>query len=442
MKHFKPLMLLIVPLMLGGCIKRGQKQAVPTEGKVNVHIKSLVGGSDDDPGKEVSINFADSYFNNSATEFSNELKMLSFGASIAASKEETATEFYATMGFDNFVAHYPEPGEDTIGYAFAHKSIGKKVDLVSLSIRGFEYKTEWANNITIGKEGNHAGFEACAEEILGSMVDYLDAYKKHTVKLWVSGYSRAGGVANVLASKLMSDNSPVQTNQDNLFVYTYEAPRGLTEANAIHYENVFNMINEGDIVAKIAPEAYGLYRCGKDVIINSGKDVDALTKAFDPNTKMPAFTPSADQYADEQQFCNYLLNKLLEETEDETASISTREAFVDNYQQHLSYVIGLFFSLPDATVNKIKDKFKSLGMFDIIGLLAEDGLYNFLHPILDEDEIPYQAEKLQPACNGLVKLVTAKIELALTIYTSEGAKNNAIRSLYLHSPETVYVLMK
>lgn len=438
MKIRNLLFLLVLPAMLISCNKEPE---VPTKGTVTVGMDAFV-NKEREEEYQVTFNFDDEYFNGSAKTYSDNMKLLSFGCALASANGDKATNFYNTLGFDTLQKNYPATSPTTVGYVFAHKKINN-YELVSIAIRGFDYEQEWANNFQIGLEGNHKGFDDRANEVLSSLKTYLNNYSGKDIKLWLTGFSRGGAIANVLASKVLNSSSGINVSQDNFFVYTFEAPRGLTIQNAIEYENVFNLINDCDLITEVPPEEYGLYRCGKDVVYNTDKDVDALVHTFDEGITLPSFTPSEENYTTHHEFTEYVMGQILAEKEDSTASLATRELFYNNYQTHVSYLMQLYFTLPEATINKITDSFKELSGLEIILLLGDpEGIYNFLKPILEEDQIAFDDEALHAACVAAQKLVTSQMALVLLAYSSEDFLNNLKRTIYMHGPEVVYALIK
>ena len=71
-------------------------------------------------------------------------------------------------------------------------------------------------------------------------------------------------------------------------------------------------------------------------------------------------------------------------------------------------------------------------------LLLTDGFYNFLKPILDEDNVTYDDESLQASCATLQKFLVNNP----TILTSFMSNSNLTRIISMHSPEVTYVLLK
>lgn len=453
MKHSKLLLIGIIPLLLAGCGSEGDTSTstIPGPDTSKGTVKAKLNGSlnpDRSSGYDLTFDFDDAYFDNNAKIENENLKLLSFASSMSSAKESLVTYFYTSMFYDNpQVSGYDVIDENSIGYCLAHKSI-KDYELVSISIRGLDYKQEWASNFKIGKSGNHLGFEEKATEIYDSLKTYLAPYSQKEIKLWISGYSRGGGVGNVLASLLLKEKTEINVKSENLFVYTFEAPRGLSEENAIEYQNVFNYVNSDDPVPLLAPVEYGLYRCGKDIFINENKDVEQALYSFDEGIVLPSFTPSEGNYVDQKGFNNFIFAGLLKDTEDPLTNLNTRETFVDNYQDNIGHLIGFYFTLSSNTTNKIMARLQALEGYDYFVLLSDGGIYKFLKPILDEDEVPYDSEKLEPACQSMNKLLQAKFSLLVhfidtsTLSINQAAVNNMMRAIDMHLPETVYALIK
>ena len=73
-----------------------------------------------------------------------------------------------------------------------------------------------------------------------------------------------------------------------------------------------------------------------------------------------------------------------------------------------------------------------------IMIMSDDGFYNFLKPILDEDEVTYDDDSLRASCATLQKFLANNG----TILASFMANSNLTRIISMHSPEVTYVLLK
>lgn len=426
----------------------------PTKGVVTFRLGSKA--SETPKGYFLSFNHDNEYFTNSAKVLNNDLKELSYGAALCNVTAKSGEYFYTAMGYEDYLSEgYDEESLDKVSYSIAHKNIGD-YDLVALSIRGQNYGTEWANNFVIGKEGNHKGFDECANKIYDILKEYISNHSTSNFKLWVNGYSRGAGIANVLASKLLKERNEIEISQDNLFVYTYEAPKALTLENAVAYENVFNFVTEKDFITNLAPSKYELYRCGVDISIDEGKDIDECFAKFDPEVTLPKFTPvtseesSSFYYASEEELVDKLMDVLVEDVKlDVEHKISTRELYADTFEEEIAYFFEVFMSLDDDTLADIVAKALALKMSDIFGMITtKSGIYDFIAPILSEHEYPYDEEKLTATCDAARDLIQSKVSFLIsnfadlsTMSIKQSRVDSVMRCAYIHYPEVIYSLV-
>lgn len=453
---FKSLIpLVIVPFVLSGCNNSQDKNKDKNTKEKGVVTLELEGTANPDRKKpyKLSFNYDNAYFNHPATQFDDDLKLLSFAGSCASKDLETADYFFSKMFFDNPHSHgYDIPtSEDTIGYYFAHKTIDDS-DLIAVSIRGYNYGKEWANNCTIGATGNHAGFTLRASEIFEDLDSYVTEMtgEDRTTKIWLTGYSRAGGIANVLADKLMADGGDFITG-NNLFVYTFEAPAGIATENIVEYPNVFNIINSCDLVTKIPPVQYGFGRCGVDVDIYN-EDWENMVYKFDAGIDFPRFHSKSNSYTSESEFVDFFLNLLLAKPDEsyETYSLESRETYVNVFEDNIAYFMSFYFSLTNEEVEILKGAFNGLDSSAFLtAFYTVDGLYNLLKPTLDENEIEYDETKLKYALEVLRRYLIGHSSLMLELINADifnpGINQNTIdnlqRILAMHYPEVTYSLI-
>ena len=110
-----------------------------------------------------------------------------------------------------------------------------------------------------------------ADELLGSLAAYLaqggPAKAGETVKFFITGHSRGGAAANLLAARL-ADSGLVK--KEDVFCYTFAAPAVSVEAAEEGYENIFNIVNETDLVTQVPLSAWGYRRYGVDKPLPTG----------------------------------------------------------------------------------------------------------------------------------------------------------------------------
>ncbi|MBQ7158137.1 MAG: hypothetical protein IJS09_01750 [Treponema sp.] len=398
-----------------------------------------------------------SHFKKDATTFNKELALLSFDAARATGDKTEAEAFFTeNLHFDTFLAsedYDAPPSANSIGFVFAHTKLGDN-DLIAIMVRGFNYGAEWASNFRMGKKGNHAGFASAAEKIYAELLEYTQKHFHDTkLKFWISGYSRGGGVANVLAHFILS-REDFDILQKNMYVYTLEAPQGLTEENALPYPNVFNIINSADLVPHVAPNDYGLYRCGNDVDIYTS---EADTYMREAEKELAPFTPIRTEDStwffkadSEQEFLAGLLIKIMEAQPDGFPSFATREKYANTVQDHMCYLFELFMNISSEERKALLDAFK--GFFQALYseqadslsgslqmIMQTTGLYGKMISILTSDTITYDDAKLQKAFMAIVQLALTKKDVVAGCMTYA---DNLKRLGQMHEPATTRILLE
>ena len=427
-------------LLLTGCNKKtssSSSEEITAEGKVTVNIPSMNTGAKSG-GYDVTLNWSDELFLKDAKKYDKDLSLLSYGASMSTISGSVATKFFQDMSYDHIevsASYQSEPTKDSVRYVMAHKVISD-YDLVALSVNGLNYGAEWANNLTIGEEGNHEGFAARVSEIETALQGYIKQNTSKRLKLWFNGYSRGAGISNLLTNDILR-NDLISVAQENMFVYTFEAPRGVETTIASPWENVHNIMNSADIVTYIAPEAYGLSRCGNDIDIYD-PNVSSLMKSFDSNIDLAEFVPNEGYWEKDQDVIDFCIKSLLTKA-DENNSLDTREMFVKNYQEDLGYAIGIVFRLSAPAMDEIKATVSQMSFSELFGLLDGEALCEFLKPFLDKYNVSCDATKLRAACDTLVKLVTGPGTFLLLMLI--GNNNPLGRVLAMHYTDTVWVLL-
>lgn len=404
--------------------------------KFSYKMEALLKGSEEP--YRIYVDYDDAYFLKDAEVYDKDLSSLSFGMAISATYEEWALDFFEHCQFIDIHSHNlnEEPTAYTLGYTFAHKTIGDS-ELFAVAIRGHEYKQEWQNNFLIGEEGDHEGFLHRANDVYLLLNDYIsEHHNNRTIKLWISGYSRAGGISDLLTSLIFKGND-INVTAKNMFVYTFEAPASLCEENAIKYKNVHNIINSADLITYIPPTQYGLYRDGEDVEIYDA-NVSSIVHAWDNDINIPVFTSTMGATND-IEFVQYVLSSIFDYDGDAGKTAKTRAEYVANYQSGLSYSIGLIFAMNPSTRTQMMNNLMTnyLVFLDLSG----QSMANFLKTYLDMDHLSYNNSELVSACAVLVKAFGSIFSGLISLYMSDAGKNDMQRILNMHYPEVTYCLL-
>lgn len=433
-------------LALSGCSKKDDKkdpEPTPKYDKVTVRIGSSISTVNDH--YDLEFEYGDDFFSRDAKKYDKQLSLLSFGNSIASSSKEENIKFYTTLGFKDITSYDYDvtPSEDTIGHFFAHKKIGNS-ELFAVNFRGFEYGGEWVNNFIIGKTGDHEGFSIRANEVYAELKEYITQMStSESLKLWINGYSRGGALSGVLSHLILSGGE-INVSQNNMYVYTFEAPTSLTEEHAIAYKNVHNVINSNDLITNVPPHQYELKRCGVDHEIYS-ENLSSIVKKFDSSINIPAFAtfnPGSGVVHSDAEFLDAILASIFDYTNsDETLVANDRDHYVDNYQTGLSHFIGYIFMLSPVTRSMFLSAFKSNA-----GTLVSDTtgtqLKDFIKPYLDSDGISYNETVLLSDCATVCKAaLSILLKVVIGIGLSTDYQNNLMRLVQVHYPEVEYALI-
>ncbi len=246
--------------------------------------------------------YSDSYFSESAYVYNQSLATMSLCLALSAfgsneggmssdrydpvymNKAKNAVDLLGQIGFEDIEANYDftvKPDTDSIGLVMGHKSIvvdGEEYTLITVAARGGGYEAEWAGNFTIGAFGRHEGFAIACEKAYWQIVSYIENCGiriKPNIKLWLTGFSRAGAAMNLLAGRLTDDISIAERHftEADLYDYCFEPPMGALEDRTLReekqdagymYANIHNIVNPGDLVPKVAPAAWEFDRYGTD----------------------------------------------------------------------------------------------------------------------------------------------------------------------------------
>ncbi len=218
--------------------------------------------------------YSDDYFSGNSYVYRKDLAAMSirmamsaFGQGKGAGPAGILDLFYK-LGFTytKESVHYPEPTADSIGYAIGSKSLGSRT-LVAVAIRGGSYGAEWASNMTLGNTDEHQGFHDAGRQVYEGIREYLKQFDNRTVALWITGYSRAAAVANVTGhlvnEGIAAGELPASLGTGAVYTYCFECPATVVPKEPVAADaNIFSVVNDLDIVTRLAPREWGYDRYG------------------------------------------------------------------------------------------------------------------------------------------------------------------------------------
>lgn len=411
----------------------------PVESDVNVQAISDVSTP-----HTLHVSLSKEMFKEDSTVFNKELALYTLGASLATDTKEQITQFYKNCKFDHIElseSYNVEPTTTSIGYAFAHINLDG-IELVSATIRSAGYKREWADNVNLGLSGEHTGFALRADTVYDALESYMNKnnFISEKTKLLVGGYSRGAGVVNLLGKRI--DDKNKLGKLENIYIYGIATPQGATEKG--NYKNIFNVISRGDLISAIAPTQYGFTRYGQDIDVYTSK-LDELMQEFDPDYNFPQFNDKIRSLAkDDASLVKYIIDGMVNyeaTSEGDPLPVHTREDFYNNYQDTISYLMSIIFGLKDETFARIINRFGNLSLGEVLVLISEDGLYEFLKPYIDEDNIEYDSEYLKESLNKIIRFLLGPGVVVANVLLL-GSTSSLMRMMNQHYGEVYYVILK
>lgn len=234
--------------------------------------------------------YDDSYFDHPTIEPNFDLIRFSLKLAMSASRKKDILRFYDAIGFSytdkidyqkekkNILAgdevydsvYYPAQTIDgkhyinSIAYAIGTKKLKDKT-VVLVTIRGGNYGIEWGGNFNIGDGIDVEGFNIASNQVIDGIKRVIKDIRGN-IRLNICGYSRSAAVANLTAARI--DNGEIKgLDRDNVSCFTYEAPRTTRNQDAFseRYNNIFNIINPGDLIPTFPFAQWGYRRYGREL---------------------------------------------------------------------------------------------------------------------------------------------------------------------------------
>lgn len=230
-------------------------------------------------------------YNHSLAKESLELSVKSYSANVSelnwgedkpSCRDDNVKSFLTKRGYGNFASYnYDVSLNDSspkVAFSIASKPFDKNTSIVAVAIRGGNYGLEWADNFNLGdsQDPYHRGFYEASRKVKKQIDEYLKKYMSgKKIKLWLTGYSRGGAVANIVASMY---NENKATFPCSIYAYTFASPKtsvvSETKAHDTIHKNIFNILSPNDPVYNVPPENWGFGRFGICVVFPDNNNLD------------------------------------------------------------------------------------------------------------------------------------------------------------------------
>lgn len=245
------------------------------EGNHTVYSKAL---------SELAILYASDVYDNLYIEFVDG----------ATGGNDTPTTFGSILGlndtkcYDIKSSSYAVDKDDVTEFFVGHRNIvhnGTVSEVIIVSVRGTNgTNAEWSSNFDVGADTkeyynavgqehpdwknkeNHKGFDVAANRVYDKLLEYIDTYVDASAQtsILITGHSRGAAIANILC-QMVEDDTPY-----TVYGYTFATPNSTTAANAGSYKNIFNIVNEDDIIPYLPLSEWGFKNYGitKSISVN------------------------------------------------------------------------------------------------------------------------------------------------------------------------------
>ncbi|MBD5545678.1 MAG: leucine-rich repeat protein [Lachnospiraceae bacterium] len=187
-------------------------------------------------------------------------------------------------GFENIKpsSTYRDAIEHNCSYTFASRQIyykGEKKNQIVIDVRGTD-GVEWEGNMKLTGtvysdkyKDTHYSFNMAKNLVLLDLQVYMGTLQAKGIKtddsvIWVTGHSRGGVIANLLAAEL-TDMSNTRRNIGDVFGYTFATVNATTLYNKKPYGNIFNHCFLDDFVPNVPLASWGYGNYGKTLVASA-----------------------------------------------------------------------------------------------------------------------------------------------------------------------------
>lgn len=187
---------------------------------------------------------------------------------MATADEAMLRENLRLLGYDDIQTFgFTQDEEDKIGLCLARREREGELEVAAV-LRGTEGR-EWYSNFDIGYSAEHRGFARAADYAELRLADYVFTRAiGMEPRFFVTGYSRGGAVANILAKRLCD-----RYGLDKVHAYTFAAPCSTISRRVSRYSSIFNLVRDEDFFTRVPLAGWGYTKYGRSVSL-SGQAID------------------------------------------------------------------------------------------------------------------------------------------------------------------------
>ena len=379
------------------------------------------------------------------TEFSVKLAEFLMQSTVANKDLATVKEYFVNAKFDDveYIDYEKPTTKNSVAYVVAHKKEGD-TDIIQTSIRGLAYDYEWTGNFDCGAEGDyHSGFYQAAQKVYDGLVGYIEKYAYNPVncKFFITGYSRAGAIAEIVGCKINSEYNRLLP-REKVYIYTFETPPCVVNG-PVYTANIFNVISREDLVVNLFPASFGFKRVGREIDVYREDYADLLKEHFG----FESVAYYGGVFYNSGQLLGLAAMALLgqEVDKEEYVSLHTRADYCENGVQALSDTFMFVYLMPAAKRTVFVEGLQeALGDDYLSAIISEGVLYDAVEKSAIKAGVDIGTDgKIRRACEKL-RLIAYSAYSNSRITAASVAldiANNVDYIFTMHTPETVYSML-
>ena len=192
--------------------------------------------------------------------------------SMSAEDQSLLTQNLKNLGYtDILILH--STGGDRIGMTIASRLFGEELQ-IAVVFQGTS-GDEWYSNFEIGYTAEHSGFSKAADYAELRLGDYVFTHAiGREPSFFLTGYSRGGAVANILAKRLCD-----RYGLEQVCAYTFASPATTISRRTNRYGTIFNLTRSEDFFTRVPLRSWGYTHYGKTVSLSDHGDMTARYRA-------------------------------------------------------------------------------------------------------------------------------------------------------------------
>ncbi|MCR4951002.1 MAG: hypothetical protein K6A40_06745, partial [Solobacterium sp.] len=199
-----------------------------------------------------SFYYSDDWFSQKPEVRNDALALVSMQLTAAAIDDNTdgyGTAFLKELGFSDIgYSDFDSEDPEDCAYTYAKKTLKDGTTLTVVCVQSYSVDPKvkmkgWKQNFIVNgenAEGEHKGFGTASDKV----IDAVAALGGD--KVWITGQSRGGAIANLIAAKLKEKTAA------DIYAYTFEVP-AVTDsvADPSAYSYIHNYLCSDDLVTKV-----------------------------------------------------------------------------------------------------------------------------------------------------------------------------------------------